>query len=384
MSWLLYFLAGTNLEVLKQCRPEVKQQQLLKGVVNGIGALLVAALTTYCLYIISNSILIASLGLITGIFSILFNRFLFSAPRQRFLTLSIGIVESILFAFLFSVTLQLALFDSEIKAELFRSNAETVFRLIDQNPRVQQINSEIYDLENSLEKLQSSVSELESNLLLELKGDGPTRKSGAGAYFLTLKDMIREKKLDIDRLSIQINDLRQTRQEQIKQKEKVADIYTSLTNEDNINFLSRIEALNKIKDSSNTILLFSWAINLALFSLVALPYFILYMEPRDEYNIRLEETVLSKHKVDNSSNKEKIAFNRFRFSLPTFSKGFATALDWNGDLGPKIEDLYSDVNTPEEADTRALGNDWKAVGDDLAKILKSYEPPKHTREEVLN
>ena len=67
------------------------------------------------------------------------------------------------------------------------------------------------------------------------------------------------------------------------------------------------------------------------------------------------------------------------FARPSFVEGIARLLDFAGTLQE-----YNGSRTNVEADTRALKNDWNAVGDDLRGAIKTYErqeSSKTTRKE---
>lgn len=55
------------------------------------------------------------------------------------------------------------------------------------------------------------------------------------------------------------------------------------------------------------------------------------------------------------------------YATPSFLEGLARSID--------IGDTLTEYNTSEsgaEADARALGSDWKAVGDDLRAAIAQY------------
>ena len=56
------------------------------------------------------------------------------------------------------------------------------------------------------------------------------------------------------------------------------------------------------------------------------------------------------------------------FVRPSFVEGIARLLDFGATLQE-----YNGSRTPEEADMQALANDWRAVGDDLKGVIKTYE-----------
>lgn len=54
----------------------------------------------------------------------------------------------------------------------------------------------------------------------------------------------------------------------------------------------------------------------------------------------------------------------FLFARPSFIEGLARMLDLSGSLN-----TYNNSRTPEEADARAVRNDWKAIGHDMRQAL---------------
>lgn len=61
-------------------------------------------------------------------------------------------------------------------------------------------------------------------------------------------------------------------------------------------------------------------------------------------------------------------YSTFLFVWPSISRGLATIVDFFGVL-PNIR--YS--KTPEEADKRAMMNDWAAVMNDLCIVMDDYQ-----------
>jgi len=55
------------------------------------------------------------------------------------------------------------------------------------------------------------------------------------------------------------------------------------------------------------------------------------------------------------------------YRIPSFTKGVARTVSLVGGL-----DSYATSRTPQEADTRALREDWQAVGKDLNVALHTY------------
>ncbi|MDR3210332.1 MAG: hypothetical protein LBU79_00240 [Planctomycetota bacterium] len=52
------------------------------------------------------------------------------------------------------------------------------------------------------------------------------------------------------------------------------------------------------------------------------------------------------------------------FSRPSFLEGMARVIDMGGGLN-----IYNTSGSGAEADSRAIASDWKAIGDDIKKVL---------------
>jgi hypothetical protein len=59
-------------------------------------------------------------------------------------------------------------------------------------------------------------------------------------------------------------------------------------------------------------------------------------------------------------------------SLPSFGSGFASAMDWFGDLSPTIDEFRSGKRTLDEARDAAIARDWARIGQDLQNVLDRY------------
>lgn len=56
------------------------------------------------------------------------------------------------------------------------------------------------------------------------------------------------------------------------------------------------------------------------------------------------------------------------FAMPSFWSGFGRVLDVGGKF-----DEYNFSDTPEETDTIAISNDWRAVGLDMEHAIAQFE-----------
>lgn len=61
------------------------------------------------------------------------------------------------------------------------------------------------------------------------------------------------------------------------------------------------------------------------------------------------------------------------FANPSFAEGYTRLIDLFGTLNN-----YNESETVDEADYRAIKNDWIAVGEDLKKVMNSYGRTKGT------
>ena len=66
--------------------------------------------------------------------------------------------------------------------------------------------------------------------------------------------------------------------------------------------------------------------------------------------------------------KSKYTSNKL-FAEPSFIEGVASVLD----LGATLHGDYNSSKTDDEADIKALHNDWLAVGDDIRISISKYE-----------
>ena len=57
----------------------------------------------------------------------------------------------------------------------------------------------------------------------------------------------------------------------------------------------------------------------------------------------------------------------FLFATPSFISGMGRAIDLGGTMT-----VFNTSDTPEEADARAIFNDWLAVGNDMREAFKKY------------
>ncbi len=61
----------------------------------------------------------------------------------------------------------------------------------------------------------------------------------------------------------------------------------------------------------------------------------------------------------------------YLFARPSFLEGAARVFDFSKSL-----QVYNSEKSEKEADSKALANDWKVVGDDLKASINKYEQSK--------
>ncbi len=64
----------------------------------------------------------------------------------------------------------------------------------------------------------------------------------------------------------------------------------------------------------------------------------------------------------------RASLSTFLFTEPSIVEGVSRLMD----IGATMQD-YNSSKTENEADFKALRNDWKAVGEDLVFSIKNYE-----------
>jgi hypothetical protein len=67
-------------------------------------------------------------------------------------------------------------------------------------------------------------------------------------------------------------------------------------------------------------------------------------------------------------NKLMYVSSTFLFSMPSFFRGAARALDMGSTF-----DVYNESDSEEDADVLALSMDWLQVGDDIIDAMEKYE-----------
>lgn len=82
--------------------------------------------------------------------------------------------------------------------------------------------------------------------------------------------------------------------------------------------------------------------------------------------------------IFSSSLVKKNTRSFYFFTEPSFAEGVIRLVDFMGTLT-----IYNDSETPEEADFKALENDWRAVGDDLKDSILNHSINEYERKKGI-
>jgi hypothetical protein len=66
-------------------------------------------------------------------------------------------------------------------------------------------------------------------------------------------------------------------------------------------------------------------------------------------------------------------YGELLYARPSFLTGVARLFDFWG-----LFDAYNTSPDPETADSRAIGADWRSVGDDIRRAMRSYQEELHS------
>ena len=116
------------------------------------------------------------------------------------------------------------------------------------------------------------------------------------------------------------------------------------------------------------------SVRLFLILILATPLLVRLLEGNNMYIESVKEQQACKRSDALEHEREQIDTPNInlRPAIPSFGRGFSSAIDWAGALAPRVEELRGGDKTPSEADAMAMAGDWKAVGNDLMKVMKKY------------
>jgi hypothetical protein len=353
MNKLFYLLSGTDQELIARCGTHSRIQQAAKGALVLVAGVLATVSMMYAMLSLPVSLPLAIISGITfGLVIISLDRLLVSAATKS--SALLALLFAILIGLTLSIPLELRIFDKSIQAELVKEP------IAEKEMRIRELEGEIKDTRSSLENLQKE-------LIAEATGEGGTGRAGQGrAYEQKLKiyeDYKAQSEQRITQLSIEID--------RIKREGDALRVSRSG------DFLSRVEALRRVQQASPAALWTTWALRLLLILTQATPALAYLLEGKNEYSALLHKQWTYQPKFE---PRQRVASStNVRLPIPTFGRGFASAIDWTGALAPSVEELRGQDQTPEEADAAALAGDWEMVGRDLKKVLNKYGP-KSTRQ----
>lgn len=351
VTGLLYFLSYTDRELIARCDVRSKIEQKVKGAL----VLIVSLLATFSAieamtFVTQSRFLIVVSGIACGSVCMLCDRYIVSVTTTAYVVL-IGVVFAIILGVITSEPLQLRLFEARIDVEISSS------QMTDEREM------RIKELENEITRSRNKLEELQEQLIAEAVGrfeSGRTGRYGVGPVYNQKLKVYQDFKSQTEQRIAQLTmDI-----ESVRNEESVASINQSK------DYLSRVEALRKIEKTSASAFRLIWAIRFMLILTYALPFVLTLLAGNTEYSVlvRRQRFKLAGHEFENRVSP--IQDSRLR--IPGFGYGFAAAIDWAGMLAPTVQELRGGDRTPNEADAAALAGDWRAVGDDLKKVLRRH------------
>lgn len=204
MYKLLYFLSGTDIDVIAECNSPSKSQQLAKGFVVVLIGLIFMFGCGYGLYFVFNSLVLAFFGgSVFGFVMLFFYRMILSARTNA--PALFGFLFAILFGIIISVPIELKIFEKEIQSEISVMNSVMTIKSIEEDP-------EISRKENEIRTIQDRLKELEVDYFKEVSGITGSRVPGIGPVAKEKKriyeDYKYQSKEQLNKLSADIEDLK--------------------------------------------------------------------------------------------------------------------------------------------------------------------------------
>ncbi|MFI2741313.1 DUF4407 domain-containing protein [Zhouia sp. PK063] len=290
--------AGADEDILSQCsKAEQIKQSGIGGTVffTAVMAFLAAA---YALYTVFDNVYIAiGFGLVWGLLIFNLDRFIVSTIRKRnsfykeFLQALPRLILAVIIAVVISKPLEMKIFEKEINQVLLtEKNAMTVTnqQQIRQqfNPRIEQLKTEITNLNNEVAAKEKEVNNLYATYIAEAEGREGTLKVGKGPVYKekrekhdeelkALQALKTQNATDVSSKKAQIDSLQNAYQQKVLHTQPVIDGFDGL--------MARITALNKLPT------LPSLFIFLLFLAIETAPIFAKLLASIGEYDIRLND-----------------------------------------------------------------------------------------------
>lgn len=291
-----WWCAGIDSETIKKCPSE-------SGKYFGIGASvfftgIFASLSGgYALYTVFDSIIYSILfGLLWGLMIFNLDRYIVSSMRKKgkFINEFGMAVPRIILAIIISIViakpLELKVFEKEIESEIVLMEQEdiTIKETVIKNrftAENEKLKNEIHALRKAINEKAEKRDEMRRIAQEEADGTGGSKRRNAGPIY-------EIKKADADRLEKELLELKEKNNELINSKlAKIEENNSLITSgiksmkSASLNgFASRLEAMSRLAEKSNAILIAHWFIILLFIAVETAPIFVKLIAPRGPYD----------------------------------------------------------------------------------------------------
>jgi hypothetical protein len=296
-----WFCSGSDTRILKRC-PTDQNKYIGIGATVFFTGVLAFISSAYAIYTVFQSwIAAAGFGLIWGLMIFNLDRYIVSSMKSRgnfFRDLWVAIprlVLAVLLAVVIAKPLELKIFETEINAELIAMEQE-VFKKQEGLVKDRYINdiqsykSEIEALKKEIDLSRAKRDELTLLALQEADGTGGSMQKNLGPIY-------KAKKADADLAGTELQDLMTINMARILEKEEVVSameremrLDLSILDETKLTgFAARIDALNRLGNSSKAIFLANFFIMLLFIAIETAPIFVKLISYRSPYDYLLNK-----------------------------------------------------------------------------------------------
>jgi hypothetical protein len=341
ITMFFWHCSGADLELLKRCPTESSKYVGIGATVFFTG--LFAALSgAYALFTVFDSILISVLfGVVWGLMIFNLDRYIVSSMRKegrplREFTLAIPrILLAVLISIVIAKPLELKVFDKEIQPELTVMEQESYARQEQQlrlrfTPSLDSLGGEVELLKQEILEKAAKRDELKRIAQEEADGTGGSRKRNLGPIY-------KVKKADADAAEAELIQLTGQNQGRINELESLIRSSDStmasqlnMLDKDKINGLAaRIEALNRITETSSAVTWAHWFIILLFIAIETAPVFVKLISGKGPYDnlLKIAEHGFVAQEIELTAETNSITKQRSE-NLGSYEKDFiANSLD---------------------------------------------------------
>ena len=323
--------SGANKSILNRTPTEINRYVGIGATIffTGLFAFIAGG---YAIYTVFNSYFAAVFfGLLWGLMIFNLDRYIVSTMKKKgqffrdFSTAFPRIVLALLIAVVIAKPLELKIFDSEIKSELVlmqQENRKAQEELVKSRfaNDIAVLNTEIENYKSEISAKTNDRDRLANEALVEADGTGGSQKRNMGPIYAI-------KKAEADKVESELSQLKQTNEPLIlSNQQRINELQTQideeLTNLEQVQltgFAARIEALDRLTNSSRAILLASIFIMLLFVAIETAPIFVKLISERGPYDYVLNkhEHVIAMNAKEKTTILENATNNKILFDTNT-------------------------------------------------------------------